>query len=156
MKDQPKSDILVTYFLQEKLKNRYIIQYLVRDTDIKPPNHESCFPQFFHKCFCLRRWKQTNKTFHWSKKNCFRPIKSLFSFHLLNLWKIRGKNWGKQDSCLVVWCQEQDIRFLQHRETVLLCNREGMVLWLRRKLWQFVNLIQVNFYHNRNFISSST
>ena len=84
--------------------------YLVRD--IKPPNHESCFPQFFLPIFLtLSSWKRKH-SFYWSKTGFFLVLDQLkvcFIFHLVKVRKIHGKNWERQSSWMVVWCHEQDI-----------------------------------------------
>ena len=77
-----------------------LIKYLVRD--IKPQNHESCFPQFFSTKF--PRFEETKKKINfslvqnWEKKLFWTNKKFLFLFQLLKLRKFRGTNWGKQDS----------------------------------------------------------
>jgi hypothetical protein len=76
--------------------------YLVHD--IKPPNHEFCFPQFFQRIFlCLTREKE-NKLFtgpKLRKKTCFGPVKSLFSFSTDQAEKNSLKKLGK--TRFVVW-----------------------------------------------------
>ena len=54
------------------IKSRYLFlfssleYYLVHG--IKPPNHQFCYPQFFHEYFSvLAIEKRKKNTFHWSK-----------------------------------------------------------------------------------------
>jgi hypothetical protein len=73
----------------EYLERKTINQYLVRD--IQPPNHESCFPQFFSTKFSQLK-KKTNFLF---VQNRFFLVldqrKGFFLFHLVKLRKIRRK-----------------------------------------------------------------
>ena len=81
------------------------------ETDIKPPNHKSCFPQFFPRNFLSLSSRKRKQTFYWSKTGFFLVLdqwKVCFLFHLLKLRKIRWKI-GRNKICgLVVWCHEQD------------------------------------------------
>ena len=100
---------VVRVCFEKKIQSLEIDFNLVRD--IKQPNHEFCFPQFFPLIFLsLIRWKR-KQHFHWSKtkKNLFWTSKNfVFIFQLLKLRKFRGKNWEKKICSLVVWCHELD------------------------------------------------
>ena len=82
------------------LKKKYFqfTSYLFRD--IKPPNHESCFPQFFLRNFLSLSSEKENKLLQVQNRFflILRPNFVPFHFHLVKLRKIRGKNWGKQNS----------------------------------------------------------
>ena len=76
---------------------KWRIKYLVRD--IKPPNNQSCFPNFFHKFFSVKAVEKENKFLIGPKQ--------VFFFSFLDHWKvvfssgqlrkIRGKDLVKQD-----------------------------------------------------------
>ena len=73
--------------------------FLVRD--IKPPNNQSCFPQFFPRIFLsFSSWKKP--TFYGPKLTGLFSVldqwKVCFLFQLLKLRKIREKKLGKQNS----------------------------------------------------------
>ena len=77
------------------------IFYLVRD--IKPPNHQSWFSQFFPRIsISFSSWKR-KQIFYWSKTFFFTfgPMKSLFSFSTVQTEK---NSWNKLgETRLVVW-----------------------------------------------------
>ena len=81
--------------------------YLVHD--IKPPNNQSCFPQFFPQIFLsFSCWKR-KQTFYLSKTDFFLnlgPMKSLFSFSTAQTEKSLWKKLENEIGCLVVWCHE--------------------------------------------------
>ena len=85
-----KRGIAIRWIFASKYSKEIIcILYLV---DIKPTNHESCFPNFFS----VSGDENENKLFIGPKlrKNCFGPMKSLSSFSTVqaekDLWKIGG------------------------------------------------------------------
>ena len=76
----------------------FFLLYLVRD--IKPPNNQSCFPQFFPR---MSSWKE-NEFFigpKLRKKTCLGPQKCLFSLSTTQAEKNSWKKLGK--TRLVVW-----------------------------------------------------
>ena len=83
----PRGGYKIRWIFASKYSKEIIcILYLV--SDIKPPNHESCFPQFFHEFFSVSGDEIENKLF-------IGPIKSLFSFSTVpaeqDSWKKLGE-----------------------------------------------------------------
>ena len=61
--------------------------------DNKPPNHESCFPQFFSRIFLSFSSERRNQSFHWSKTK--KSVKNLFSFSTAQAEKVSWKKNGE-------------------------------------------------------------
>ena len=89
----------VVIIQKQKISADNFYLYLVRD--IKPPNNQSCFPQFFPRIFVSWAVEKENKLYighKTDKKKLFWTKTRFFIlFQLLKLRKIHGKNWGKQN-----------------------------------------------------------
>ena len=94
------SDFKLTYLVFLYDFSLIFVRYIYPVRDVKSPNNQFCFPQFFPRFFLsFSSWKR-KQTFYWFKTGIFSVLdqwKDCFLFQLLKLRKIRRKNWGKQD-----------------------------------------------------------
>ena len=133
-------------FLWKQLEGLEIMSlyYLVRN--VKPPNNQFCFPQFFPRNFLSLTSLKRKQTFHWSKSQK-KPVwtkKSLLSFSTDKTEKNSWKKLGK--TRMVVWWFDVTNKILNYLSIFAV---KVMVLFAYN--WYFVTKIVLPYSEKKLF-----